>query len=113
MGFIYEQGQKVVRWALFMNREERLSCRRELYRLGRERETTEEREERLARRLLFTGETAPIKTLCTVAKLDSAIAEITMSLVDTSLLRCTKPSALNGVRTLSTCTIIYVGIKPR
>ena len=32
-----------------MNREERLSRRRELYRLRRERETTEEREERLAR----------------------------------------------------------------
>ena len=31
-----------------MNREERLSRRRELYRLRRERETTEEREERLA-----------------------------------------------------------------
>ena len=32
-----------------MNSEERLSRRRELYRLRRERETTEEREERLAR----------------------------------------------------------------
>ena len=32
-----------------MNREERLHWRRELYRLRRERETTEEREERLAR----------------------------------------------------------------
>ena len=32
-----------------MNSEERHSCRRELYRLRRERETTEEREERLAR----------------------------------------------------------------
>ena len=32
-----------------MNSEERRSRRRELYRLRRERETTEEREERLAR----------------------------------------------------------------
>ena len=32
-----------------MNSEERCSRRRELYRLRRERETTEEREERLAR----------------------------------------------------------------
>ena len=60
--------RKVVRWALFMNREERLSRRRELYRLRREKKITEEREERLARRLLFTGETAPTKTPCTVAK---------------------------------------------
>ena len=97
MGFIYEQGRKVVRWALFMNREERLSRRRELYRLRRERETTEEREERLARRLLFTGKTPPTKTLCTVAKLDSAISETTMLLVDISLPHCAKPSALNGV----------------
>ena len=44
-----------------MNREEGLSRRRELYRLSRERETTEEREERLARRLLFTGEQYPQK----------------------------------------------------
>ena len=80
-----------------MNREERLSHRRELYRLRRERETTEEREERLARQLLFTGETAPTKTPYTVAKLDSAISEMTMSLVDISLPRCAKPSALNGV----------------
>ena len=35
--------------ALVMNSEERRSRRRELYRLRRERETTEEREERLAR----------------------------------------------------------------
>ena len=34
---------------LVMNREERLSHRRELCRLRRERETTEEREERLAK----------------------------------------------------------------
>ena len=40
VGFIYEQGRKVVHWALFMNREERLSHRRELYRLRRETETT-------------------------------------------------------------------------
>ena len=32
-----------------MDREERLSCRRELYRLRRESETTEEKEERLVR----------------------------------------------------------------
>ena len=85
MGFIYEY------------REEKLSRRRELYRLRRERETTEEREERLARRLLFTGETAPTKTLYTVGKLDSAISETTTLLVDISLPRCTKPSTLNGV----------------
>ena len=36
-----------------LNREERLSRRRELYRLRRERETTEEREERLARQMKF------------------------------------------------------------
>ena len=38
---------------LVMNREERLSRRRELYRLRRERETTEERKERLA--MLWDG----------------------------------------------------------
>ena len=54
-GFIYEQGQKVVWWALFINREERLSCRRELYRLRKERETTEEREKRLAHSSLLSG----------------------------------------------------------
>ena len=69
-----------------------------VYRLRRERETTEEREERLARRLLFTGETAPTKTPCSaVAKLDSAILETITSLVDISLPRCAKPSALNRV----------------
>ena len=40
-----------------MNREERLLRRRELYRLRRERETTEERGERLARQREYIHET--------------------------------------------------------
>ena len=63
-GFIYEQGRKVVQWALCMNREERLSRRRELYRLRRERETTEEREERLARQMKFLDDSRRVHISC-------------------------------------------------
>ena len=47
-----------------MNREERLSRRRELYRLRRERETTEEREERLARQIKFLDDSQHIHVSC-------------------------------------------------
>ena len=49
-----------------MNSEERRSRRRELYRLRRERETTEEREERLAREYMRHRHTHPTMLLASV-----------------------------------------------